>query len=89
MTSILESGLDPYAADDAPRMMPLADDYSVTVESRLPPEVVAEVARMGILVRPMAPYQYQMGSFHMTWCDDTGALHASAGPRRAGQAAGF
>ncbi|NDU75696.1 hypothetical protein GWI34_24165 [Actinomadura sp. DSM 109109] len=37
MTSILEHGLDPYAADDAPRMLPLADDYSVTVESRLPP----------------------------------------------------
>ena len=89
MTSILENGLDPYAADDAPRMLPLADDYSVMVESRLTPEVVTEVARMGILVRPMAPYQYQMGSFHMTWRDDTGALHASAGPRRAGQAAAF
>ncbi|GGQ39181.1 hypothetical protein BKA00_003180 [Actinomadura coerulea] len=57
-------------------MLPLADDYSVTVESRLP----AEVARMGILVRPMAPYKYQMGSFHMTWRDDTGTLHASASP---------
>ncbi|WP_395109754.1 hypothetical protein [Actinomadura sp. SCN-SB] len=38
---------------------------------------------MGILVRPMAPYQYRMGSFHMTWRDETGLLHASAGPRRA------
>ncbi|WUH99674.1 hypothetical protein OHR68_40355 [Spirillospora sp. NBC_00431] len=44
---------------------------------------------MGVLVRPMAPYQYGMGSFHMTWRDDTGTLHASAGPRRAGQAAAF
>lgn len=89
LTSILDHGLDPYAADDAPRMMPLADDYSVLVESRLPASVVAEAARMGVLVKPMAPYQYQMGSFHMSWRDEDGTLHASAGPRRAGSAAGF
>lgn len=86
LTSILENGLDPYAADDAPRMMPLADDYSVVVESRLPEHVVADVARMGILVRPMAPYQYQMGSFHMSWLDEDNLLNSSAGPRRAGLA---
>lgn len=89
LTSILEHGLDPYSADDAPRMMPLADDYSVTVESRIPPRVVADAARLGVRVRPMAPYQYQMGSFQMSWRDEAGVLHASAGPRRAGNAAGY
>lgn len=88
LTSILENGYQPYAADDAPRMMPLDDDYSVRIESRLTPDIITEVAKMGVLVKPMDPYKYRMGSFHMSWRDDDGLLHASAGPRRAGMAAG-
>jgi gamma-glutamyltranspeptidase/glutathione hydrolase len=89
LSSLLHHGLDPRAADDARRMTPLADDYTVAVESGLPEQVVADVAKLGVLVKPMRRYHYSMGSFQMSWRGEDGLLHGSAGVRRAGEAAGF
>jgi len=82
-------GLDPSEAEDAPRMFPLTDDYRLPIESRISESVVAGLARLGVLVDPRPRYDYHMGSFQMCWRDDDGTLHAAAGPRRAGSAAGF
>jgi gamma-glutamyltranspeptidase/glutathione hydrolase len=82
-------GLDPRAAEDAPRMFPLGDDYRLSIESRLSPETVAGLARLGILVDPLGTYDWTFGSFGMSWRDADGTLHASAGPRGAGTAAGY
>src|SRR2546425_10089903 len=56
LSNVLDHGMDPYAAEDAPRMFPLADDYSVAVESRLPASVIKGLASMGVLVRPLPSY---------------------------------
>jgi gamma-glutamyltranspeptidase / glutathione hydrolase len=40
-------------------------------------------------VDPLPSYDYHMGSFQMSWRDGDGRLHATAGPRREGKAAGF
>src|SRR5262249_54342883 len=54
----LHYGMDPYAAEDAPRLGPLTDDYKVPVESRIPETVVADLARLGVLVDPLPGYDY-------------------------------
>ncbi len=90
LSSILDYGMDPYQASVIPRMDPLRDDYVLEIESRLPGHVVAGLAQMGILVRPLPMYDYNMGSFQICWRDpDSGLLNSSADPRRAGKAAGY
>jgi gamma-glutamyltranspeptidase / glutathione hydrolase len=89
LSNILDYGMDPYAAEDAPRMLPLADDYSLSVESRIPEAVLDGVTRLGITVKPLPRYDYHMGSYQMSWRGRDGMLFGSAGPRRAGKAAAF
>jgi len=88
LANVLDYDKDPYAAEDAPRMLPLEEGYALPVESRIPPDVVAGLARLGVLLKPLPPYDYHMGSYQMSWLRD-GLLHSTAGPRRAGLAAGF
>src|SRR5579859_1017867 len=90
LSSILDYGLDPYAAAVLPRMDPLRDDYVLEIESRLPGKVVADMAALGIQIRPLPGYDYNMGSFQICWRDPaSGRLHSSADPRRAGKASGY
>ncbi|HVV76749.1 MAG TPA: gamma-glutamyltransferase [Mycobacteriales bacterium] len=89
LSNIVDYGMSPYDAEDAPRMLPLEDNYVVGVESRLPRDVVDGLAKLGVLVNPLPVYDYHMGSYQMSWRDDDGTLHACTGPRRAGQAAGI
>jgi gamma-glutamyltranspeptidase/glutathione hydrolase len=90
LLNILDYEMEPYAAIDAPRLLPMEDDYKVAVESRIPESVVANLAKMGVLVKPLPRYDYHMGTFQTSWRDaQTGLLHSTAGPRRAGHADGF
>jgi gamma-glutamyltranspeptidase / glutathione hydrolase len=90
LSNILDYGMDPYDAVVAPRMLALRDDYTLEIESRVAPEVVAGLAKMGILVSALPEYDYHMGSFQMSWRDEkTGLLNSSTDPRRAGQAGGI
>jgi gamma-glutamyltranspeptidase/glutathione hydrolase len=85
----LHYGLGHYEAEDAPRMRPLTDEYKLQIESRIPRRVVSDLAKLGILVDPLPPYDWELGSFQMSWRDSDGTLHSAAGPRRAGSAAGY
>ena len=88
--SILDFAMDPYEASDQPRLWPVAEDYTVEVENRISPEVVAGLARMGLLVKPLGTYKWNMGSFQICWRDATsGELRSSCDPRRVGQAGAF
>ncbi|WP_227012967.1 MULTISPECIES: gamma-glutamyltransferase [unclassified Pseudonocardia] len=89
LSNILDFGMDPYDADDAPRCLPYADDHTISVESRVPPEVPDGLARMGVLLNPLPAYDYHMGTYQMSWRGDDGVLHGCTGPRREGVAAGF
>jgi gamma-glutamyltranspeptidase/glutathione hydrolase len=90
LTNVLDYHMEPPEAAAALRMMPLRDDYTLEVESRLPPEVVVGLAKMGITVSPLPEYDYHMGSFQMSWRDEkTGLVNGCTDPRRAGQAGGF
>jgi gamma-glutamyltranspeptidase/glutathione hydrolase len=90
LSNVIDFGMEPAEAADQPRMLSLRDDYTLEIESRLPGEVVSGLARMGITVNPLPPWDYHMGSFHMSWRDPkTGLLNASADARRAGMAGGL
>ena len=90
LSNVLDFGMEPPEAADQPRMLSLRDDYTLEIESRLPADVVAGLARRGISVSPLPEWDYHMGSFHMSWRDPkTGLLCASADARRAGQAGGL
>jgi len=52
--------------------------------------VVRDLAKMGILVRPLGKYDWRMGSMQLVWRDgETGMLGGVADPRRLGVANGF
>jgi gamma-glutamyltranspeptidase/glutathione hydrolase len=90
LLNVLEFEMDPYPAVDAPRFWPLGDDGTLEIESRIPGSVVADLARMGILVRPLGKYNWRMGSMQLVWRDrETGELGGVADPRRLGKANGF
>lgn len=86
LANILDFGLAPQDASDAPRMLPLEDDYTLHIESRLKPETVTELTSLGLLLGPMPEWDWNQGSFQMCWRDgDT--LRASADFRRTGSTA--
>lgn len=89
LANVLLYGMDPRAADVAPRMLPLTDDYVLSVESRVSPEFVDGLAAMGVLVNPLPAYDYHMGSYQSAWRGSANTLHASTGPRREGTAGGY
>ncbi len=90
LSNVLDHGMSPEEAIDAPRMLPLRDDYVLEVESRLPEAVVAGITKLGVRVAPLPPYDWHMGSFQMSWRDEkTGELVGFADPRRAGKAGAY
>lgn len=89
LSNILDFGMDPYAADDAPRCLPYQPDHTISVEARLAPGVAAGLAELGVLTNPLPEYDYHMGTYQMAWRADDDTLGASSGPRREGRAAGF
>jgi gamma-glutamyltranspeptidase/glutathione hydrolase len=90
LTYLLDFDMEPYAAGDAPRMLPLAEDNSVVIEDRLSPEAIAGLAAMGVTARVTPAYDFHMGSFAICYRDpETGELCATADPRRCGVADGL
>lgn len=86
LVNILDFGMDPQSASAAPRLLPLEDDYGLTVESRLTPEAILGVTALGLHLKPMPAWDWNMGSFQMCWRKDDGTLIASADFRRTGVA---
>jgi gamma-glutamyltranspeptidase/glutathione hydrolase len=90
ISNVLDYKYDPYMAAVLPRMLPMKDDFSIEIETRIPETVVRELARIGAKAAPLPPYDYHMGSYQQAWRDaDTGLLSASTDPRRAGKAGGI
>lgn len=90
LLNILEYGMAPYPAVNAPRFWPLGEDGSLEIEARIPDGVVKDLARMGVLVRPLGKYDWRMGSMQLVWRDEEREmLGGVADPRRTGVAGGF
>lgn len=83
LTYLLDFKMDPYAAVDAPRMLPMNDQRGVVIEDRLGEGVVEDLHRIGVRVGVVPGYDYHMGSFSVIARDESdGTYTAVADPRR-------
>lgn len=90
ISNVLDFASDPYEAAVLPRMLPMRDDNTVAIETRISENVVRGMAKIGAKVAPLPPYDFHMGSYQQAWRDpQTGLLNASTDPRRAGAAGGI
>ena len=90
LTYALDMKLDPYAAVDAPRMLPMTESRTVTIEDRLAPGVVEELNRLGVRVGVTPAYDYHMGSFSVIHRDERSESYSAvADPRRCAVADGL
>ena len=90
LTYALDKRLSPYAAVDAPRMLPMTEARSIVVEDRLSPGVVAGLHRLGVRVGVSSGYDYHMGSFSVIAREGSGGTYtAVADPRRCAVAGGL
>jgi len=91
LVSILDYGLHPNAAADAPRFWAFRNnDRLVEIESRISPKVREGMAAQGIRIKDLGPYDWNTGSMQIVWRDaTTGKLHGVTDPRRLGHVAGF
>lgn len=90
ISNVLDYTYGPYEAAVLPRMLPMRDDNTIQIETRIPERVLRDLARIGAKLSPLPPYDFHMGSYQQAWRDPgTGLLNASTDPRRAGRAAGI
>ena len=90
LTNLLDFAMQPYAAIDAPRVQPMGENGSVTVEDRISPETIRKLRASGVGVQVVPAYQWAMGAFQMCFRDlKTGELCATTDPRRCGLASGL
>jgi gamma-glutamyltranspeptidase/glutathione hydrolase len=90
LTYALDFKLDPYAAVDAPRMLPMSEARGIVVEDRLAPGVVEDLHKLGVRVAVTAGYDFHMGSFSVISRDEMTNLYtAVADPRRCAVADGI
>ena len=88
ISNALDYAYEPYEAAVLPRMLPMHDDYTIEIESRIPEKVLRDLAKLGAKLRPLPPYDFHMGSYQQAW-RDAGGLNASTDPRRGGRAGGL
>lgn len=87
---LLDFKLDPYAAVDAPRMLPMSETQLVAIEDRLDAGVVEDLQKLGIRVGALPGYDVHMGSYSVIARDEkSGMLTAIADPRRGAVADGM
>ncbi|AMO25431.1 hypothetical protein UC35_13070 [Ramlibacter tataouinensis] len=90
LSYLLDFKLDPYAAVDAPRMLPMTEARGIVIEDRLPTGTVEDLHKLGVRVSVSPSYDYHMGSFSViTRDEETGNYIAVADPRRCAVADGI
>jgi len=91
LVNILEFGMHPKDATDAPRFWAFRNsDQVIQIESRISPDVRKGMPERGIKIEDLTDYNWHTGSFQIVWRDTkTGKLHGVSDPRRLGNADGF
>jgi len=86
---LVDEGLDPSAAVDAPRWVVRVNDWSVIAEDRIPAEVIEGLRTRGHRVRVTGSYDSVMGHAHVIARAPSGGYEAGSDPRAEGTALGF
>jgi gamma-glutamyltranspeptidase / glutathione hydrolase len=90
LSCVLDHDMSPERAIAQPRMMPLAEDGTLAIEGRVPPDVVAGIVAHGVKVKFLNAWDSYMGSFHACWREPEGdGYGACADPRFTGVAMGL
>lgn len=90
LSNVLDFGMAPYSAGAAPRLLPMTDDMTITMEDRISTEAQQGLAALGTRLKVLPAYDWHMGSFQMCWRDlQTGLISCCADPRRTGIADGL
>lgn len=94
ITNLVDFGLDPQAAIEAPRWVagggPGSDPRLVGLEGRFPEQTFSDLARRGHLVLRTSPWDVNFGHAQMILRDpDSGLLRGGADPRADGVALGY
>jgi gamma-glutamyltranspeptidase/glutathione hydrolase len=91
LVSILEYGMDPKAAAEAPRFwQPSENGKRVRIEARISEDVRKGMASRGFKLVELTEYDWHTGSFQIVWRNEkTGKLHGVTDPRRLGYAQGY
>jgi gamma-glutamyltranspeptidase/glutathione hydrolase len=87
LSNMLDFGLDPQSAIDAPRISMMDDQESFVAEDRISRAAVSGLAAMGVRMRAMAGLEWHTGSIQACWREG-GQLCATSDPRRTGVAGG-
>jgi len=88
LAHLVDDGVDPAVALDAPRWVVDPDDGSVRIENRFSGGVLDGLRRSGHRLEVLGPYEDPMGHAQLIRLDPDG-LTAAADPRCEGLAAGF
>lgn len=89
LLNVIDFGADPQAAIEAPRFR-LWENTRMQVETRIPPDVLAELTRRGHQLEPVGEYNYVVGGGQSVMIDpESGARLAGADPRRDGYALAY
>jgi gamma-glutamyltranspeptidase/glutathione hydrolase len=89
LINILDFGMDPKDAAEAPRFWAFREADTVDMESRISDETRKGMAARGIKIKDIGTFNFHTGSMQIVWRDpETGKLHGVTDPRRLGHAAG-
>lgn len=53
LSNVLDYDFDPYEAVVLPRMLPIRDDYTLQMETRIPDGVLRDLAKLGVMLGPL------------------------------------
>lgn len=55
ISNVLDYTYSPYDASVLPRMLPMRDDNTIQIETRIPERVLRDLARIGAKLSPLPP----------------------------------
>jgi gamma-glutamyltranspeptidase/glutathione hydrolase len=88
LTNLLDFKMPLYPAIDAPRMTPLSEDKTITLEDRVAESTIVELRRRGYRMLALPAYDAHMGSFSVIMREANGYATV-ADPRRCAVADGL
>ncbi len=88
LVNILDFGMEPAAAADAPRFWAFDENETIRIEARLADGMEEGLAARGLSITDLGDYNYHTGSMQIVWRDEQGLLHGSTDARRLGSTLG-
>jgi gamma-glutamyltranspeptidase/glutathione hydrolase len=89
LVNILDFGMDPKAAAEAPRFWAFRETDTLDMETRITDDVRKGMAARGLKIKDIGDFNFHTGSMQIIWKDsETGKIHGVTDPRRLGFAAG-